>query len=553
MSNPAVAALFACLAAPAIAAQPDPQAVAGFDVLIRNGSLLDGTGAMAVTADIGIRDGFIRFIGDASQLGAAHSIDATGLVIAPGFIDVHSHADGVLSDAGASAADRSSLATASQGITTAVFGPDGFYSPATIARRIADFQARGVGVNYAFYVGHNGIRKEIMADPHATASANEIARMVEQVRRGMAMGAVGLSTGLMYDPGMYADTDEVVALAGQVAPFDGIYDSHVRDPVFHLIESDQEALEIARRAGIGAKIAHEKAPGLMNHGRAADIVALINRERSQGRNAVADQYPYDGASTGLLKDVFILPNKARTPGTGTSLGELVARLGDPRQRAAVQAATEHGVDGGFSWLKAVGYGGLRIVVSPRNESLIGKNIQRLAAERGSSGFDVLADLVVADGEILLTMADIDETDIRLIMVQPWTMIASDGNGIDSKHSPSVCGHPRSMGTFPRVLGRYVRELGVLSLPDAVRKMSSLPADYLHLRDRGRLAVGYAADVTIFDADTIADRATYASPCELSVGIARVLVNGITVFADGKSSGALPGRFISRQSPRQPSQ
>lgn len=552
MRNRVAAGLLAWFAMPAIAAQPDPQAVAGFDVLIRNGSLLDGTGALAVTADVGIQGGFIRFIGDGSQLSAARIIDATGLVVAPGFIDVHSHADGVLAEAGASAADRGSLATSSQGITTAVFGPDGFYSPATIGRRIADFQARGVGVNYAFYVGHNGIRSEVMADPHAKASAVDILRMAEQVRRGMDMGAVGLSTGLMYDPGMYADTDEVVALAAQAAPFHGIYDSHVRDPVFRLIESDKEALDIARRAGIGAKIAHEKAPGLMNHGRAIDIVALINRERSQGRDVVADQYPYDGASTGLLKDVFILPDKARKPGAGTPARELLAMLVDPRQRAELRAATEHGVDGGFSWLKAVGYGGLRIVVSPRNAGLIGKNIERLAAERGSSGFDVLADLVIADGEIRLTMADIDETDIRLIMVQPWTMIASDGNGIDSKHSPSVCGHPRSMGTFPRVLGRYVRDLGVLSLPDAIRKMTALPADYLQLRDRGRLTVGHAADVTIFDADAIGDRATYASPCELSVGVAYVLINGITVFADGKSTGALPGRFVSRQPPREPS-
>ena len=233
---------------------------ADLDLLIRNGTVIDGTGALPMRADVGVRDGRIEFIGDGAKLNATRIVDAKGLVVAPGFIDPHSHADRVLVDP-SQPQNRVSLATASQGVTTAVFGPDGFYSATTIAKRMEELKTPGVAVNYAFYVGHNGIRREVMKDPHAKATAEEMTRMAGEVRRGMELGAVGLSTGLMYDPGMFGDTDEVVALAKEVAPFKGIYDSHVRDPVFHLIDSDKEALEIGRRAGIGAKIAHEKGSG----------------------------------------------------------------------------------------------------------------------------------------------------------------------------------------------------------------------------------------------------------------------------------------------------
>ena len=528
-----------CIAVCAIAGAAQPE----FDLLIRNGTLIDGTGGLSIHADVAVRNGLIQFIGDGANKHATRTVDATALIVAPGFIDVHSHADRVLLDAGKTS-DRVSLATASQGVTTAVFGPDGFYSVAAIKQRIKAFKSPGVGVNYAFYIGHNGIRREVLKDPHGKPTAEELTRMSGEVRRGMELGAVGFSTGLMYDPGMFAATDEVVAMAAQVAPFGGIYDSHVRDPVFHLIESDKEALEIGRRAAIGAKIAHEKAPGLMNHGRAIEIVSLVNHERSNGFNAVVDQYPYDGASTGLLKDIFILPNAREH--SGTPLTPLRQMLADPAQRTAIKQLTENGVDGGFSWLKAVGYGGLRIVTSPDETPLVGKNIEVLASERSLAGFDLIADLVMKHDAIRVTMADIDESDVRLIMVQPWTMVASDGNGIDAAHDPAVCEHPRSMGTFPRVLGRYVRELGVLSLPDAIRKMTSLPAGYLHLNDRGRIQVGRAADITLFDPQRIADRATYEKPCELSVGIEYVFVNGVAVFEGGKATGALPGRFVPRQ-------
>jgi N-acyl-D-aspartate/D-glutamate deacylase len=212
----------------------------------------------------------------------------------------------------------------------------------------------------------------------------------------------------------------------------------------------------------------------------------------------------------------------------------------------VRTLTENGADGGFSWLKAVGYGGLRIVTSPQEASLVGKNIELLAKDRHVEGFDLLADLAMKHDAIRLTMADIDEDDVRLIMVQPWTMIASDGNGIDAARDSHICEHPRSLGTFPRVLGHYARELGVLSLPDAVRKMTTLPASYLHLNDRGQIALGRAADITVFDPQRVMDRATYEKPCELSVGIEHVFVNGVAVYEGGKVTGALPGQFVPRQ-------
>lgn len=510
-----------------------------WDVLIRNGQVVDGSGALGYKADVGIKNGVIGFIGNGAGLKAKKVVDASGLIVAPGFIDSHSHAD----NAAASFKHRQNLADTSQGVTTAVFGPDGSYSPSQIRERKSAFVKNGLGTNYSFYVGHNGIRNQVLGDDYKRqARPDEINRMRALVREGMQDGAVGLSTGLMYDPGIFSSTAEVVALAKEVAPFEGVYDTHVRDPADNLIASDKEAIEIGRAAGIPVKIAHEKAVGPANKGRGPELVALINAQRSGGHDVVVDQYPYDAAGVEKLSTIFVVPG-ASGP---YKIDQIRTALTNNRE--AVKKATENGNDGGFSWVKAVGWS-LRIVDSPQTPELLGKFIDGIAKERGVTSFDVAAELIGKYDDVRITLGSIEEDAIQALLVQPWTMIATDGFATDAAGDPTgtLCrNHPRSTGTYPRVLARYVREQGLLSLPEAIRKMTSFPAQFLGLTDRGLVQRGKAADLAIFDPRTVADLSTYARPCTLSTGMKHVFVNGVAVIEDGRPTEARPGRFVPRQ-------
>lgn len=507
------------------------------DILIRNGRVVDGTGREGFLADVGILGDRIVLVGNAGARKARRTIDASGLTVAPGFIDVHSHAD----RQAASLANRINIAGIAQGVTTAVFGPDGYYAPSKIASLTRTFQTQGLGTNYAFYVGHNGVRSEVMGqDARRVATPGEVARMATLVQQGMEAGAVGLSTGLMFDPGMYADTAEIISLTKEAGKFGGIYDTHVRDPAFNLIASDREAIAIGAEAGVPVKIAHEKAPGLLNKGKAPEIVRLIEEARVSGRDIVADQYPYDGAEIVDLATVFMMPSES----VQTSVEDLRLALAEPGRTAAIKRATEKGREGGFSWVKAVGYGGWRIVDSPDHPALIDKNIQLLAEERGIGGFELIRELLLTSPRgVRMTMGTIDEADVRTILLQPWTMIATDGNGSDLAGDPKQCKHPRATGTFPRVLARYVREQRLLALPEAIRKMTSFPARFLGFSDRGVIAPDKAADVVIFSADEVADRSTYIEPCLRPTGIAYVLVNGEVVIDRGEPTGSVPGRLL----------
>lgn len=518
-------------------------AVEPFDLLIRGGTVVDGTGAPRFKADIGIRGGRIIFIGTARDRTARDTIEAAGLIVAPGFIDVHNHTARAI----AHPDKRWNEGFIRQGVTTIVGGPDGSLEPAEMKRLIAAYERNGIGTNVAFYVGHNAIRRRVMGMARRAPTPAELAQMKALVREGMELGAVGLSTGLMYPPGMFSDTDEVVALAREVAPYHGIYDSHVRDPVHALLASDKEAIEIGERAGIPVKIAHLKAVGLHNQGAIKQVIALIEEARARGVNVVSDQYPYDGAATATLRSIIVVPDDLkRRPNF-----DLKAALRDPHERQRLKRASEEGIDGGFAWLKATGYTSIRITSSTDYPQLVGKYLSQLAEERGVDGFQVISDLILeATAPIGITLGAIKEADVRQLMVQPWNMIASDGGYVDS-HSRGN-GHPRSTGTFPRVLGRYVRQLGLLKLEEAIRKMTSLPAEFLGFRDRGRIAVGWAADITIFDPQTIIDRSTWDQPHLLAEGVRHVLVNGIPVLRDGQLTGHAPGRFLPKpRSPQNP--
>lgn len=517
-----------------------------WDVLIRGATVIDGTGAPGFAADVAIQDGKIAFVGDAGEHDAATVLDAAGLVLTPGFIDVHNHVSSIARHPERFAPiDFTNSAYLLQGVTTIVSGPDGGSAPAEIRKELAFFDEHGFGTNYAYYVGHNGIREQVMGHDQRAPTADELERMKALVREGMEMGAVGLSTGLMYDPGMFSTTEEVIALAREVAPYDGTYDSHTRDPVMALIDSYSEAIEIGAAAGIPSKIAHAKAVGLRNEGRMQEFVALVEARRAAGFDVVSDQYPYDGAATSTLVGIIILPAESAAESDSGQRDLAREALSDPDTRAETKELSENGRNGGFSWIKAVGYGSMRIVDAPGNPDLVGENLELLARKREQDPFSLVADLILAaDQPILITLGAVAEKDVRTLLVQPWNMICSDGGYV---HGDKGSQHPRSTGSFSRVLGHYVREEGLLTLPEAVRKMTSLPADHLRLYDRGRIEAGQVADIAVFDPETVAARSTWTDPRALAVGMVHVLVNGVPVVRDSEVTGALPGEFVPRQS------
>ncbi len=516
----------------ALACQPPP---GPFDVLIVGGTLVDGSGEERREADVGIVGGEIVFVGDAQGAEAADTIDASGLIVAPGFIDAHSHTVPAMT---VRPEQRFNEGVVRMGVTTVVGGPDGGLAPASMAQLVDAVGTNGVGTNVALYVGHNAIRNTVMGTQQRAPSTEELEQMKAMVREGMEMGAVGFSTGLMYEPGMFSETDEVVELARVVAAYGGIYDSHVRNPVHDMLGSDREAIDIGSRAGIPAKLGHLKAVGLHNEGAIAEVIAMVEEARARGENVVSDQYPYDGAATSTLRGIFVVPPALRAPGFDLREG-----LADEATRSQLKEASENGVDGGFAWLKATGYSSMRITSSADYPELVGEYLSELADARGVEPFDLISELSLgAEQPIGITLGAIKEPDVRELMRQPWNMIASDG-AYSAGIRPQ--GHPRSTGTFPRVLGRYVREWQVITLEDAVRKMTSLPAEFLGLEGRGRIAVGYAADVTIFDADTIIDNSTWDEPQLFATGVIHVLVNGIAVLRDEEMSGAAPGAFLQK--------
>ena len=508
-----------------------------YDVVISGGRIVDGSGKPAYAGDIGVRGGWIARIAPAGALKGATAttrIDATGLVVAPGFVDVHSHS----LEESFKSPTRLNEGVVRMGVTTIVGGPDGYFAPFHMRMILDSLRHHGSGTNVAMYIGHNGVREAVMGHAQRAPTADELAKMKAMVREGMELGAVGLSTGLMYDPGMYGTTDEVVELAKEVAPFRGIYDSHVRDPGHHLIESDRETIEIGERAGISPKIAHEKVVGLENAGLLEKVIGLVNAARGRGVNAVTDQYPYDGAATAHVEDLVVVPDDmAKRPGFDVRVA-----LKDRAQRALLKVASENGVNGGFAWLKATGYSQMRITTSDDEPALVGQYLSELAKARKVDPFDLVADLILTPKHAVgITLGAVREVDVRGLLVQPWNMVASDGAYVDS--TEGTRGHPRSAGTFPRVLGRYVREQHVLTLEDAVRKMTSFPADFVGLHDRGRVQEGLAADLTIFDAKTIIDRSTWSAPSRMATGVVHVLVGGVAVMRNGAMTGAAPGRFL----------
>lgn len=500
-----------------------------WDLLIAGGTVIDGTGASGRAADVAVRDGRIVRVGpDIERDSAARIIDATGLTVAPGFIDLHAHLDPLLRLPGAESAAR-------QGVTTALGGPDGS-SPWPLAAYLDSAAAAGLGINVAFLVGHNTIRREVMGSENRAPTGPELDRMKEMVAQGMDDGAFGLSTGLRYIPGAFAETDEVVELARVAAERGGIYTSHLRDEGMQLIDGVAEAIEIGRRAGIPVVLTHHKVIGRPMWGSSARTLAMIDSARAAGIDVMADQYPYTASYTGIS---VLVPQWALAGGEEA----LIARLDDPVLRDSIVR--------GIIWNIENDRGGgdlarVQLALVEWDRSLEGGTLADWANREGlpltpASGAELVIRAMRQGGASAIYHV-MDEGDVERIMRHPFTAIASDGRLVQPGEGHP---HPRWYGTFPRVLARYVRERGVLTLEEAVRKMTGLPADRLRLADRGRIAVGAAADIVVFDPSTIIDRATFEEPHQYPGGIPYVIVNGEPVVDDGRYTEARPGRVLRR--------
>jgi N-acyl-D-aspartate/D-glutamate deacylase/sugar lactone lactonase YvrE len=526
-----------------------------FDLVIRNGRLVDGTGNPWFNGDVAIKGDQIAAIGKVAGPGK-REIDARGLVVAPGFIDIHSHSDWLLlEDGGAPSKIR-------QGVTTEVLGEGGSAGPSkgklvarpvsirnqpaqihTLGEYFAAVERSGIAVNVASYVGAGNIWQCVMGQSFDRPGPAELKKMKELVDEAMRDGAFGLSTALMMPPGSLATTENLVELCKVVRDHGGIYSTHIHDEGLGVFDSVKQAIEIGERAGVPVDIIHLKIADQQYWGRMKEVIALIEEARRRGVNVQANVYPYTRGNNDLAS---IIPPWAHEGGRS----QMLARLKDPAQREKLKQDIRNGLPGWYNHYTAVGGDWSRMLISANN-AYKGMTMDRVVARKSEGktptpdALEILFDLLIEqDGSVSTVYAHHTEQDMNLALVQPWCSIGSDGSafateGLLRRGHP----HPRNFGTFPRVLGVYVRERGVLRLEDAIRKMTSLNAAKLGIRDRGLLQVGMFADITVFDANRVIDRSTYEEPFQYPENIAHVIVNGQIVFDGGKPTSARPGRAL----------
>lgn len=529
-----------------------------YDVLIRGGKIVDGTGSPWYRGDVAIRDGRIElvrpFMTRGTALSARRVIDAEGLCVAPGFIDIHTHSEmGLLAKPDASEKIL-------QGVTTEILGncgmsaapvlpanrdllrtyvapvlghPEVDWTWSTLAEYYQALQQQGVAVNVGTFIGLGTVRCAVMGFETRKPTDAEMAAMQALLAKAMEDGALGVSTGLVYAPGSYADDAEITALSRVAGEYGGIYTTHMRDQGDRFLESIEESIAIGRNAGMPVVIAHHKAMGKANWGKVHRSLQMLDEARQAGYDVSSDVYPY---VTGASTMVSILPDWAVEGG----IGQMLERLQDPAARERIKHDWIHG---GADWdnrIRTLGWENILIgyVNLPEHEPLVGLSLAEAARRTGKEPDDFVMDLLVAErarvGYINLWGA---EEDVRTVMRHPGTVIGSDG--LHAGNRP----HPRLTGTFPRVLGRYVREEGVLGLEEAVRKMTAQTAQRLGLRGVGLLAEGFRADITVFNPETVIDRGTYENPREQPVGIEYVMVGGKMVAEAGRHTGERPGACL----------
>ncbi len=501
-----------------------------FDILIRHGLVVDGSGNPGYHADIAVKDGRIAAIGKISGT-ATEEIDATGLVVAPGFIDVHTHADDVANFPLAENFLR-------MGVTSLVVGNCGS-SDLDIAKLFSSIEKKQVSLNVASLIGHNSVREKAMGgsfDREPTTA--ERTKMKTIVRQAMQDGAVGLSTGLIYRPGTFSGSDEIVELAKEIAPFDGIYTSHMRHEDYRIDSALDEVFHVAREAHVRAEVSHIKLGGERAWGQASRVLSRIEAARAEGLDITQDQYAYTASSTSLSQ---LIPDRAFDGGKK----KFLSLIADPAEKAKLADEMKEKIHsrGGTNFAYAV------IAHYAHDPSLDGLSL--VAAAKKLRGADTLDDQIETILEIEKNgggsgvFHGMNEADLEIFMQHPNTMFASDSGSRDfGKAVP----HPRGYGNNAVVLGHYVRELKVLRLEDAIRKMTSLPANTFHFSNRGQLRAGWAADITIFDPATVNSSATFESPHHYAEGIPFVLVNGVTVIKNSSHTRARPGQALRHTTP-----
>ena len=515
----------ACAPEPASNTEP-------FSIVLAGGTVYSGADKEPLVADVGISGERITAIGDLSGREAELRLDVSGLAVAPGFVDIHSHAvrddpdDGIFRWPDAENLIR-------QGVTTVVGGPDGD-SPLPISDTLTAIEANPAAVNFATFVGHGSIRGLIVGEEDRPATEEELQSMRGEVAKAMQDGAFGLSSGLIYPPGRFASTEEVIELAKVAADYGGVYISHMRQEGLEVLKSVAETIRIGEEGGLPTQLTHHKIVGAPMWGKSVDTLAMVDEARARGVDVSIDQYPYTASSTSLT---ILFPGWSLDGGRGA----LLERLADPQQRQKAKEEIVYRIEtdrGGNDPANVV------LANCPHDKTINGLNLsevlrQQERAVSKENAAELLMELVEA-GNCSAVFHAINEDDVRRIMRHPVTMVASDG-GIEAPTERVP--HPRNYGTFARVLGYYVRQQNVLSLPSAIHKMSALPADRIRLSDRGRLEVGAVADITVFDPDMIIDNATFDDPHQYAGGTHHVFVSGEAVLLNKEMTGARPGRVL----------
>jgi N-acyl-D-amino-acid deacylase len=495
-----------------------------YDLVIKGGIIYDGMGGTPYVADIGIENGIIKTIGKIKR-SAVETIDAHGSIVSPGFIDIHTHCEsGLVSENGKNAKNY-----LMQGVTTVVTGNcgGGTYQ---VEKFFSKLDSQGIGLNAIHLVGHGTIRNRAMGQEAREPTADELECMKQLLIQGMEEGAAGLSTGLFYSPGSFANTEEIVELAKVVNKYDGIYATHIRDESNYTIglkEAIKEAIAVGEQACIPVEISHIKALGKPVWGMAGDVCEIIENARERGIRVYADQYPYLASSTGL--SAAVIPRWVQAGGL------MRERLKNPELLQKIKKEIAKNID------RRGGPESLVIVSFPRNRDFDGKNLLEISQMIELPVVETAIYLVYEDSPSIISF-NMQESDLEYFMKKPYVMTGSDGNvQVPDKTFP----HPRSYGTFPRKIREYVLDRKWITMEQAIRTATSLPAEVLGLIDRGSLKEGFVADIAVFDPDDIADKATYSSPHQYSVGIRHLLINGKLVIEDGRYNGKLVGVPIRR--------
>lgn len=515
-----------------------------FDLVIVNGTVVDGSGSPGRRADVGIRAGKIAAVGDLKMAAARRKIDAAGLVVAPGFIDMHNHSDDTLVD------DPRCESMIRQGVTTMVLGEGNSAGPikpglrewATLGEYFDFVQKQGVSPNVCSYVGETQIWTHVKGYKLEGASASDMEGMKREVAKAMQDGAMGLSSSLLMPPSNMITTDQLIDLAKVAKQYGGIYSTHIRDEGAGVFRSVAEAIAVGKGADIRVDVIHLKVADQKFWGQMNEVISMIDKARKEGADIRAHVYPYTAGQNDLRA---IIPPWAHDGGNQ----KMLERLRDPAMRARMKKDILNGLPGWYNHYLATGGGweGMLLVSlsDPKNKPFVGKRMSELIKARGGDPVDVLFDVLLEEkGSVRTVYFHHSEKDMTYAMKQPYVSIGSDGaamasDGPQAKLNP----HPRSYGTFPRVLGRYVRDQQAISLEDAIKKMTSMNAAKINIADRGMLKEGHWADVTIFDPKTVADRASYENPHQYPVGIPYVIVNGDVVLDNLKHTNSKSGKVL----------